>query len=232
MPKRQENEDCLTAFIEKMTSFMQDGFERQIASLREELEIVKKDLKEIKTELKMEKEKNKKMLQEKEELKEEMLSINGDLNYLLQKMDDSEQEKRNLDVVIDDVDEGLIKGEKDPFVHLVNKTLMGKVLEAEEMSATKIVRKKTNGRLTVIGTLKSQAAKRAILSQKKMFYQKNMYVKENLTPHRFKLLMDTRRFARENNVKFVWTRDGEILWRKDEQSRAIIVKDRSSLKLN
>ena len=62
-----------------------------------------------------------------------------------------------------------------------------------------------------------------------MFKTKNIYLKENLTPQRYHLFKETKRYARENNFKFIWTRDGNILIRKTESSNAHHVRCESEL---
>ena len=62
-----------------------------------------------------------------------------------------------------------------------------------------------------------------------MFVKKGLYVKENLTPRKFKLFKATKEFAQRESYKFVWTRDGEVYIRKDENSTSVLIRNLLSL---
>ena len=53
-----------------------------------------------------------------------------------------------------------------------------------EITAKKIFKNKHSGKNTIVVTFKDESTTKAILTQKKMFKPKNIYVKENLTPKR------------------------------------------------
>ena len=70
--------------------------------------------------------------------------------------------------------------------------------------------------------------KGAILTQKKMFRNKKIFVRENLTNLRYKLFKKAREFASANNYKFVWTKKCKIYMRKNEDTDVILVRDYST----
>ena len=143
-PKKFDLEEAMTSFMEKMTNVIQEVFERQIAGIKE-------DLQEIKSELKKERELRQQLQEENVALKREQKYLNGEVNYLLEKMDDFDQERRNLDVVIENVDEASLRDKKAPFIDFVNQTLMGKVIGPEDLSFTRIKHGKIPGKITLIG---------------------------------------------------------------------------------
>jgi hypothetical protein len=51
---------------------------------------------------------------------------------------------------------------------------------------------------------------------------RSLQIYEQLTPGRRQLLFAARKASFENNFKFVWTKDGKVFVRKNENSRAII----------
>lgn len=56
-----------------------------------------------------------------------------------------------------------------------------------------------------------------------------IYINESLCSSNKKLLYNVKLFAKNNNYKFVWVRDGNIQIRKNERSRFIIIKDLDTL---
>ena len=53
-----------------------------------------------------------------------------------------------------------------------------------EITAKKIFKNKHSGKNTIVVIFKDESTTKGILTQKKMFKPKNIYVKENLTPKR------------------------------------------------
>ena len=214
----------MTSFMQKMTKVMQDGFDRQLL-------ILKQELKELRKEVEEERNMRLELQRENARMKEELVCLNDDLTFLHSKVDEMEQQEKNLDIVIDNVDEATLRGKQTPFEDLVNSTLMGKVIETSEVLRFRTFQTRRTGKVSILATVRNEAVKKAIFSQKKMFVKKGMYVKENLTSHRYNLLLDTKKFAKENDYKYVWTRNGQILMRKSEEDRVILIKNRASLRI-
>ena len=106
---------------------------------------------------------------------------------------------------------------------------MGEVVCDDDLISTTIVGKRGAPKMTLIGKLKNNSTKKAILTQKKMFLKEKIYVKENLTPYKYRLFKTTKDFAHKNGFKFVWTRDGNIYIRKNENSRPFLIRNKGML---
>lgn len=51
--------------------------------------------------------------------------------------------------------------------------------------------------------------------------RRRIYLNENMTPYTKSLFWKTRNFAKENNYKYVWFRNGKIMMRKDEHHEEV-----------
>uniref|UniRef100_A0A1Y1M4T5 FP protein C-terminal domain-containing protein n=1 Tax=Photinus pyralis TaxID=7054 RepID=A0A1Y1M4T5_PHOPY len=58
-----------------------------------------------------------------------------------------------------------------------------------------------------------------------------IYVNENLTPHRRKLLFKLRQLQKEMKFKFTWTKNGNIFARRDEESPIRCIQSTEDLDL-
>lgn len=52
-----------------------------------------------------------------------------------------------------------------------------------------------------------------------------IYINEHLTKVRRHLLYKTKEVAREKHYKYVWINEGDILIRKDDQSKVIRIRE-------
>ena len=157
----------MTRFMDKITTTMKEGFEKQLACIQTELFEMKK---QHDAELKLRKE----LQKENEAFKKEIKYLSGEVNYLLDKIDDIEQDSKNLDIVIDNIDESAISEPTKSFVDIVNATLLGKILSSDDVSKTVSLRNKHKvGKATLIGTVKCQASKKPFLHKKRCFEPSN-----------------------------------------------------------
>jgi len=58
---------------------------------------------------------------------------------------------------------------------------------------------------------------------------KKLFINENLTLERKRLLWQTKERAKAMHFKFVWTMNGKIYLRKDEQSESFIIQNETDL---
>lgn len=212
----------LKDFCTNITNVIKNGFERHLDVLQHEIFEMRKE---------QEKDKNKIQALERdnEELKHDLSYLNGELQVMIEKMDQMEQKERRNDLIFDNVENFPVSGSGEELQVLVNKTLMGEVITDSDIKSTRVFRKQKSDKTTIIATFKSLSIKKAILGQKKLFMKKNVFVKENLTPARFELLKLTRIYAQENGFKFAWSKDGNVFIRKNESSPVIAVKNKSTL---
>ena len=153
--------------------------------------------------------------------------MRGDIEDIAEQCDEMEKADRLCDVVIDNIEMPTNVEDSDNFFKtFVNKTLMGEVIGEGELIKTSVYRKRGSNKVTIIGKLKNLATKIAILKQKKMFIQKGVYAKENLTPRKFQLFKDAKEFAKRTGAKFVWTRSGDVFVRFNENSNPVLIRNR------
>ena len=169
-PKTPKAEDSLSQgeclqmmerMFENMTKLIKDMLEKHMEAYQAEISSLKK-------ELDIEKKRRKKMEEEAAELRSECKSVNASLTYVFEKLNGLDQEKLNCDIVLDNVDATEEVRDASGFVcELVNKTLMGTIIEKNDIKMTKVIKNKyKKDKITVITTLSSVANKKAILSQK------------------------------------------------------------------
>ena len=58
---------------------------------------------------------------------------------------------------------------------------------------------------------------------------KRLYINENLTQERKKLLWQTKQRMKKLEIKFLWTMNGKIYVRKDEDSTSVIIQNEEDL---
>ena len=209
--------------MKEITATIKTGFEKN-------MDILQHQIFEMRNEIDEEKKKT-------DELKEENSRLQGEINFiharlcrLLERQEEEEQEKNNLDIVIDNVDNGGVSDASKAFVKIVNETLMGEVIRENEVEKAFSIKNKRNPETAfIIATVTSKSLKKAIFSQKKMFRSKNFYIRENLTKSRYQLLKSTKEFASKYGFKYVWSRDGRIFMKKDDFSSTVPVKSQSFL---
>lgn len=59
--------------------------------------------------------------------------------------------------------------------------------------------------------------------------EKSVYLNESLTKFNRALLGKCREYKKQNNIKFVWVRNGKILMRKTENSRVFVISSKEDL---
>ena len=60
---------------------------------------------------------------------------------------------------------------------------------------------------------------------------KNLYINENLTHSRKRLLWLTKQFAKKADYAYVWTMNGKIFRLKRENPRSIVIQDEDNLSM-
>ena len=157
--------ECLQVMdkmIKNLSDLIKSTYEKQMEALQHEIFTLRKELDE-------EKKKRKKMEENATTMSNEIKSVNGGMSYLMEQLQDMEQEKRNCDIVFENLDE--LSEVRDVSQHVcqtVNDTLMGTIIEKNDIQKTRIIKNKyKKNKVTIIATLSSEVNKKAILSQKK-----------------------------------------------------------------
>ena len=155
--------------------------------------------------------------------------IHGELDFLLGKIEQLDLEKRQNDLVVSNIEMTDTTDPNELLQFILNETSMVEVISDGDLISTTVIRKRGAQKMTLIGKLKDKMTKKAILTQKKMFVQNKLYVKENLTPYKYGLFKAAKDFAHKEGYKFVWTRDGNVYIRRNEDSNQILVKNKSMI---
>ena len=231
--ERQRNSECnteestvlkaLLPWMENIASLIKTGFEKHLDCLQAEIYSMKKELDE-------EKKKRKALEESKKGLEFQVILLNKRVCEVEEEMDKIEQRGRLDDIVIDNMERKEVSDPKKHLQEIINKVLMAKTIEDDDMiNATIIPNKRDPTKMTMIGKLKGEYLKKAILTQKKMFTARNMFPKENLTPYRQRIFMAARKFCKENGFRFVWTKNGNVFVRKDENAPKTLVTNQTIL---
>ena len=213
----------MKTFMETLLLNVKESFERSFSALQAELF-------EMRRVFERETFHRQQLEEEVKELRDGMEKLNREVVQVREREEDAEQEKRNLDIVIDNVPADKVSDKTDHFCSTVNKVLLAEVIKEDDVERVEhFLNRKKPQKMTIIATLKNDFERKEIMRQKKMFREKNLFVKENLIKSRYQLLKLTREFAQRNFFKFVWTRGGKIFIRKSETSPAICVRRRGQL---
>ena len=109
-------------------------------------------------------------------VKAQMKNITNELHFINDKFDDYEQVQRNCDVVFDNINAEVVRDARDITSRLVNDTIMGSVIERNDIKKLIYSKTKKSSKMTVIATLCSETDKKNILTHKKIFQkQKHFY---------------------------------------------------------
>lgn len=57
-----------------------------------------------------------------------------------------------------------------------------------------------------------------------------VYINEHLTTHNINLFWQAKLKSKDNNYKFVWTKDGKIFVRRNENEKAYRIRNEDNLK--
>ena len=162
-------------YMEKMMELVKTGFETHLQALQAEIFEMKKDQK-------IEKERRKKIEKENEMMKDQLHYLTMKIEEMETASEQHEQEKRNLDIVIENIDNTEVSDPCQHLRNLINITLMGQVVAEDEIvKAVKITNKRNPKKMILIGTLKNKSTKKAILTQRKMFALKNIFCTPNFS---------------------------------------------------
>lgn len=223
IPQMDDFMKMMKDFMETLMVNVKESFERSFSALQAELF-------EMRRIFERETFQRQQVEEDLKDLKDDVERLSQTIERMQEREDDAEQEKLNLDVVIDNLPSEKVSNKTEFFCKTVNKALMGKVIDENDVEKVEIFNNRRNPqKMTMITTLKRAMEKKEIMRQKKLFRPNNLFVKENLTKKRYQLLKFTREFAQKKSIKFVWTRDGKIFLRETESSAAIWVRSRAQL---
>ena len=209
-------------WMQDISKLIKDGFERQ-------MEVLQHEIFQLKKEQEKEKERRIELERENDDMKSEIKYLMGEVSYLNEKVEEAEQEKRNCDIVIDNVKREKVSDPRSHLRTIINETMMTEVVEDKDLLSAIIVKKKyDDDKMIMIGKLRDPSIKKTILSHKRMFTQKRLYARENLSTYKYNLYRDAKEFAFKHSYTFVWSKNGNIFMRKNETSEVILIKNKGS----
>ena len=172
------------------------------------------------------------LITENHNLKKENNYLKEKINQIENKFDTIEQMELNNDVSFSSASLQTFNIEtlssSNNFVNFVNAALPDSKLSHDDISKIKVI-KHENFPAKIICTFKNHADREKIFDSKKVFREKKVYVSEVLTKYRYNILKDVKNLAKVKNFKFVWTKNGQIFLRKEENAPIIKVTSRSDL---
>lgn len=208
-------EKCTKTIVDQMTS----NFEVQNQFLRSEIFTLKAEMDELKNE-------NLKLKQENASMKRGHIEMKESVDSLYLRLDDIEQEKLKLDLVIG--------GDFD--IQPLNPSSISNFLQKQcdtNISPSSItsftgIKTKTGQKLLKM-TVSKFEEKLSILKTKKRNAERKVYINEVLTNQKYHLLMEGKGLCKEKKLLAVWSRNGHIFVKKCESSPPKHVQNLSQL---
>lgn len=164
------------------------------------------------------------------ELREELSQIKRQLNK-------NEQRELNKNITIHGVEYKANENVKEIVTKIGEKLQIH--LKTEEFAAARLGRNQT-GRNPIKVIFQSEETKTKILQSKLIFGLNNqslgytetnkIYLNHDLTKRNLQIFKEAQTFKKENAYKFLWINGGNILLKKDENSKVILVEKEEDLK--
>ena len=162
----------LLPWMENITSLIKSGFEKH-------LNILQSEVYTLKINLDNEREKTSHLQKQNATLQTQLNILHGDFKNLEEKVDKLDQEKISNDIVIENLDKKEVSDPRKHLQEVINSTLMGQVVTDQDIIKASIFSNKRDpAKMTMIGKLKDESIKKAILTQKKMFFAKKYMLKK------------------------------------------------------
>ena len=191
----KENTEEVPNTIERLMSCMEAMMKMMKETMEKQMNVLQREIFDIKTMLEKETEKRRRVLQENEDLKREVSILHAQTNALTEKIDNIEQDKLSNDIVLSNVNKNEVSSPREAFKGIINRTLMTEVVKDSDICHINTTRSKDPDKITIIATLNENCTKMAILKQRKMFAKNRIFVKENLTKNRYKLFTATKKIC-------------------------------------
>lgn len=201
---------------------------REVEDIRKENEEMKNEIKELKT--------------ENEKIKEEVKTMNKmkeDVNIMKIEQYEQEQYMRNKNIEIANVDVCQNEDIVDTIERIAKQFNISHDLKEVE-KAHRVPTRNPNKTPNIVIQFKTREDRdKWIKSRKKTTTNddcfkngngRKIFINEHMTQYNKNLFWKTKEYARQNQIKFVWFREGKVRMKKDESQKIIqIVRSESDL---
>lgn len=168
-------------------------------------------------------------VKELRQFKEKHSNIGVEVKSLENRINDIEQYSRIRNVEIKGVEEVRNENLKEIMTAISDK--IGVRLESKDIEAIhRVNNRKEKEPRDIIVQFKSREIKENLLLNRREKVKSNLvtkgkndnmiYINEHLTQHNKLIFWEARQKCRENNYRYVWTKNGKIFVRKTENERA------------
>lgn len=176
-----------------------------------------------------------KIIQKMEEMEKTIREKDNEIEKLREKLNQVEQYSRNKNIEIHNVPE--TKGEKIEEIVTKITEKIGVTIKKEDIEACHRIgsRNKDKPKPIIVQFLSRRIRDQIIDGKQKNSATQDdaikngkterIFVNENLSPENKEILYETKKVAKEKQYKFVWTRNGKILVRENEQGKVIQIKN-------
>lgn len=181
-----------------------------------------------------------KMSKEVDKISADQVILSKKVNVHEYRLNDNDQVSRMNDLEISNVPE--LKGENLlTIAKTIGVTLKVPFTEKEIDCIHRVPCFDKNKPKNIIVKLQSRLMKNEIVAAARTYYKENnnqgltankinlmgnnaIFINEHLTSDRKLLLMDTKKFAKVNNIEFVWVKDCKIFVRKSAVSKTKLIR--------
>lgn len=219
------------------TKVIMDAIRKMDENINSRIDTLEKQSNTILTEFRLLQEDVNNLTKNQNKMREELLDMNIELNTL-------KQNAVNSDVIITGIHE--VKDEK--LLDVVNKVLQEYKLVLRNTDYNSIYRMKNKSDTSKFSPIciefYSGALKGAIIKQQKILGPvllhmidkslpetdlRKIYFKDRLIKYNMELLKAARRFKADNNYKFVWYQNSDVLLKKNETSQCVKIRSPADL---
>lgn len=173
-------------------------------------------------------------------VKEKYDVLNVQLSELENRMNEFDQYSRNKNLEIKGVEEMPNENLRVTIAKLANKIGAASVSEKDIDVVHRINNRNNREPRDIIVQFKDRESRDKIMERRREKVTSNevtngktekvIYVNDHLTAYNKKLLWETKSRCREIHFKFIWTKDGKIFVRKDENERAYRIRSEDDIK--
>ncbi len=217
-------QESITQEIQKVTS----NFQQQLKQAMDMIEKLKSEVETLQLE-------NAKKQRRIDRLEHENSRRHSESHNLKLKLDEFEQDKYGPCIQVVGLEES--NDEKDDIkqlVKMVNKKTGAKIKSSDIVELNRMGKKNAIKARNTIVRLKDKPLREKLYEERKKLITpgnpaKSMYINDCLTKHRQQLLYTARQLVKRKKLFAAWSQHGNILVRKEEDSKVIHIKDNGDL---
>lgn len=173
---------------------------------------------------------NKMLIKEMTLLKKHNIEITNELNYLRHEVNQLKHDKIKKNIIVYGIENEPNNEEKekdivDKFTNIVKS--INVIVTNDDIDKAYRINSNKNKKGPVVIEFRKNSTKMDVMLNKKNLWNKesskNVRINEQLTTYSYNLLLQARE-SLNKNFKYIWSRDGKVMIKKDEDSKAREIK--------